>query len=147
MKPAWTLIANASHARILQQEPGHRMVMLKSFEHPQSRSKGSDLADDRAGREASDRSFGAASFQPRLDARRKEHLSFARELALYLEHEARQGRFESIAILASSPFLGELKAELGDATSRLLLATADVDLTAVGPAELERRIAHELARP
>lgn len=119
MKHDWTLIANATHARLLQQEPGQRMVILKSFEHPQSRSKG----------------LG------------KEHLSFARELAQYLEQEARQGRCESIALFASSPFLGELKAELGDATLRMLSTTADVDLTAVGPAELERRIAHELAHP
>lgn len=144
MKPDWTLIANASHARVLQQQRGEPMVMLKSFLHPESRSKVSELADDRAGHETTVRAFGGAPYSPRIDAKRKEHERFARELADYLEHEAGQRRFQSLSVFASSPFLGELKAELGSATANLLAGTHDVDLTAVGLAELERRIAHEL---
>jgi protein required for attachment to host cells len=145
MKPAWTLIANSTHARLLQQQLGEPMIVLKSFEHAQGRSKISELADDRMGHESADGSYGGTSFQPRVDAKRKEHEKFAHELADYVEHEAQEGRFASLAVFASSPFLGELKAALGDATKRLAKATHDLDLTAVGLTELERRIAHELA--
>jgi protein required for attachment to host cells len=145
MKPAWTLIANSTHARLLQQQRGEPMVVLKSFEHPQSRSKISELADDRMGHESADGSWGGTSFQPRVDAKRKEHEKFAHELAEYVEKEAQDGRFASLTVFASSPFLGELKAGLGDATRRLVATTHDLDLTAVGLTELERRIAHELA--
>jgi protein required for attachment to host cells len=145
MKPAWTLIANSTHARLLQQQPGEPMVVLKSFEHAQGRSKISELADDRMGHESADGSYGGTSFQPRVDAKRKEHEHFAHELAAYVEQEAQAGRFASITLFASSPFLGELKAALGDTTRRLLKTTHDLDLTAVGLAEIERRIAHELA--
>jgi protein required for attachment to host cells len=34
MKPDWTLIANATRARLLQQEQGAPMVILESFVHP-----------------------------------------------------------------------------------------------------------------
>ena len=49
MKPEWILIANATRARLLEREPGCPLVVIESFDHPLSRSKTSDLADDRAG--------------------------------------------------------------------------------------------------
>lgn len=146
MKPDWILIANASRARLLeQQQKKDKVKELKSFEHPRARSRVGELTDDRAGYERTDRSFGAASFQPRTDARQKEHTLFARELAEYLEREAQLGTFASISLLVSNPFLGELKAELGAATRRLLGVARNVDLTMVGKAELGRRVAQEMA--
>ena len=145
MKPDWILIANATRARLLQQEPKDKVKELENFEHPQSRSKISELADDRAGHDKTDRTFGGVAYQPRLDAKQKEHQRFARELADYLEHQAQLGNFRSIEVFASSPFLGELKAELGAATTRLLAGTHDLDLTMVGKAELGRRLAQQMA--
>jgi protein required for attachment to host cells len=146
MKPDWILIANATRARLLQQQQGEPMVVLESVVHPEGRMKISDLADDRVGHEAVDHSYGGASFEPRTDAKRKEHERFARELAQHLEHQALQGHFHSITVFASNPFLGEIKAQLGDATKRLMSGAHDLDLTSVGLVELERRIAHELAQ-
>jgi protein required for attachment to host cells len=144
MKSDWILIANATRARLLQQEPNERVKELHSFEHPAGRSKISDLADDRSGSERSDRVYGSAAYQPRMDAKQKEHQRFARELAAYLEQQAQLGTYGKIEVFASSPFLGELKAELGAATTRLLGGTHDVDLTMVGKAEIGRRVAQEL---
>lgn len=143
MKPEWILIANATRARLLQREQGCPLVVIHSFEHPQGRSKTSDLADDRAGQGKTDHSFGGASYPPRVDAKDKEHLRFAREVAEYLEHQAQQGNFHALMVFASSPFLGEIKAQLGTATMRLLTATHDLDLTSVGLVELDQRIARE----
>lgn len=145
MKPDWILIANASRARLLELESKDRVKELKSFAHPKGRSRVSELTDDRAGYQRTDRSFGAASFQPRTDPKQKEHVLFARELADYLEREAQRGTFASISVLASNPFLGELKAELGTSTKGLLGTVRNVDLTMVGKAELGRRVAQEMA--
>ena len=145
MNTTWILIANATHARVLRQEGDNRVTVLESFEHPQSRIKIGDLADDRAGQERTDRSFSGTAYTPRIDTKQKEHLRFARELSDFLERQARLNRFESLEVFASSPFLGELKAELGSATAQLVSGTHDLDLTAVGPAELGPRIAHEMA--
>lgn len=141
MKPDWILIANASRARLLQRDPGCPFVVVASFSHPRSRSKTSELGHDRAGQERSDQGFGGAAYQPRTDAKENEHLHFARELAEHLEQQAKQGAFRSLALYASSPFLGELKDQLGSATERLLIATFDLDLTSVGLVELDQRIA------
>jgi protein required for attachment to host cells len=125
MKKHWVLIANASHARLLQQQGrGTPMTVLMSFS----------------------RSDAGGAHQPRTDARQKEHQRFARELAEYVERHAQLGSFDSFTVFASSPFLGQLKAELGAATGRRLAGTHDSDLTSVGPVELPRRIEYELAR-
>jgi protein required for attachment to host cells len=79
-------------------------------------------------------------------AQRKEHQRVAVELAEYLEQAALQNTFASLVIFSSSPFLGEVKAHLGDATQKLVSGAHDVDLTSVGVTELKRRIAHELAQ-
>ncbi len=146
MKPNWILIASASRARLLQQDVGEPMVVLTSFDHPQNRLKASELGDDRAGQERSDGSFGGVAYEPRTDAKQKEHDRFAREIADYLEQQARQGRYRSLAMFSPSQFMGDLKAALGSSTAKLLTSTHDVDLTAVGLAEIERRIAHELVQ-
>lgn len=143
MKPEWILIANAARARLLQREQGSPLVVIRSFEHPQSRSRSSELGDAPAGQEKADRAFGGAAYTPRSDPKEKEHLRFAREMADYLEQQAQQGSFKSVALYASSPFLGELKSALGPATLGLVAATHDVDLTSVGLVELDQRIAHE----
>jgi protein required for attachment to host cells len=145
MKPHWILLANASHARLLQQEDGAPPALVKTFTHAEGRSRTSELVSDRAGHESTDRSYGGTSYQPRTDPKKKEHQRFAHQIAGELERHAQMGTFDALDVFASSPFLGELKAELGSATTRLLSGTHDVDLTAVGPAELQRRIAHELA--
>lgn len=146
MKPEWILIANATHARVLAHERGSPMVVLKSFEHPEGRSKISELTHDRMGREKSDQGMVGTAYQPHVDAKHKENLRFARELADYLEPHAQQDDFRSLAIFASSPFLGELKTELGSATTRLLTYLQDLDLTSFGLSEVERRVAQEMAR-
>lgn len=146
MKADWILIANAAHARLIAHEPGSPMVVLKTFEHAASRAKVGELAQGAAGHGSSDVAYGGATFNPRVDAKTKEQLRFARELADHLEAGAQQHAFHRVALFASSPFLGELKAELGDATRRVLSGTHDLDLTAFGLGEVEQRVQHELAR-
>jgi protein required for attachment to host cells len=147
VKPDCFLIANASQARLLQREPGCPLVVLQAFHHPESRLRSSELGNARSGFEMASQGYGGVAFEPRADAHRKEHLRFARELAAYLERAAADGRFRSLAILASSPFLGELRQQLGSATQRILSGIHDVDLTSVGLAELEPRIRDELKLP
>lgn len=86
-----------------------------------------------------------ATFEPRTDAHRREYRRFAHELAEFLEQQAASGVFDELSIFAADPFLGELKGELGHGTQRRLAAARPVDLSAVGPAELEVRIGDALA--
>lgn len=145
MKTEWFLIADASRARVVAREEGQPLHVVATFEHPASREKTSSLGDDKAGRELSGRGFGGAAFEPRADAHRKEHLRFAHELAGFIEQRAAAGAFDELSIFAPDPFLGELKDQLGHGTRQRLAAARQVDLSAVGAAELETRIGHALA--
>jgi protein required for attachment to host cells len=145
MTPNWILIANATQARLFQEEGDRPIVLVASFSRPEGRGKVGELADNRAGHERSDRSYGGTADEPRMDAQRKEHECFAVQLTEYLEREALQKTFASLAIFSSRPFLGELKAHMGDATLKLVSGAHDVDLTSVGVTELKRRIEYELA--
>jgi protein required for attachment to host cells len=147
MKPDRILIANATHARYLARESNGTLQLLETFEHPESRRKVSELVHDKMGREASDRSYGGAAYQPPTDPKRKEHLRFAQELSDYLEREALEGRCQALAIFASDPFLGELKAELGEAARRVLILARDLDLTGFELPELQQRVKQELLPP
>ena len=134
MKPDWTLIANGTRARLLQQEPGAPMVILESFIHPVPRA-GNGFAP-------------GSSLFGELDAGwalAHQHTDFARELAHLLEQEAQLDHFQSLTIFACSPFLGELEEELGKATRRVLTGVHEVDLTGATLSEIEERIAIELA--
>lgn len=145
MNPDWILIADASRARLLQQEGDKPIAQLQTFEHPASRLHSSELGDDDRGRQRSDRLFGASAYEAHIEPQRKEHLRFARELADALEEGALHGRCRSVRVFAPSPFLGELKGQLGDATQRLLVGSHDLDLSCVGIAEIGRRIQLALA--
>ena len=141
MKREWIVLANASHARLLSRDSAtDPLVPMATLEHPESRLKGSQLADDRPGHEATDNSSGGNRYEPRSDVRRKEHQRFAREIAHRLDAGLAAGEFNAVWLFASSPFLGELKAQLSDAVTKRVQLALDSDLTALGLAEIEQRL-------
>ena len=141
MTVQYILLANASHARLFRRAtPTGPLVALETLTHPQSRLKGQELADDRPGHEAVDGSRGGNRFEPRSDVRRKEHQRFAREIARRLDAGLTAGEFGSLWIFASNPFLGELKAELGEAVGRCVQFALDTDLSSLGLPEIEQRL-------
>ena len=62
-----------------------RWSRWRPWSTPESGLKGSHLADDRPGHEATYNSSGGHRFEPRSDVRRKEHLRFAREIGQRLD--------------------------------------------------------------
>lgn len=139
--PQWYLVANAARARLLAREQGEPLQLVRAFGHVQSRMRSSELDDDKAGREIGASGFGAGAFRPRTGAHDKERHRFAHELARFLDLEARQGRFATLAVFAPSPFLGDLKHELGAATVHRLAAAEDLDFTHASLRELEGHFA------
>ena len=141
MKPQWILVANASHARLFSREsPTAPLIPLANIEHPESRLKGIQLADDRPGHEATDNSSGGNRYEPRSDVRRKEHQHFAREIGQRLDAGLAADEFSSLWLFASNPFLGELKAHLSDAVGKRVQLALSSDLTSFGLAEIEQRL-------
>jgi protein required for attachment to host cells len=149
VKNHWIVLANAARARILDREhDASPLQELADLVHPQSREKLRDLASDREGhaeKAHGDASHAGTAFQPRTEPHRKEHAIFASELSHYLEDAIAQGRCQALVLIASDPFLGELKAHLGPAAARIVSAAIPLDLTSYAGADLARRISDAIS--
>lgn len=140
----WLLLANAARARLFERDPDNGALReLADFVHPASRSKGSALGHDRAGRGS--KGLASTSFEPPTSLAEREQAHFAQQLAQHLEEAARAGRVPGWALIASNPFLGRLRAALGSAALGLLRAHVDRDLSAWQGRELEQRVTAALA--
>ncbi len=147
MKKTWVVVANASQARCYRRETVHSdWITLAEFEDPMGRVKASELSGERAGHEISGRNRAGAT-APRIDARTKEHESFARRVAGFINESVAAGKCESLVVFASNPFLGKVRACLDEHANRALGRSLAMDLTAFSGAELSRRIEQNLLAP
>lgn len=146
MKSELILIANAATARLFCRLPddGGALQAVATLQHPASRQKAGALGDGRSGHGNVDGRPGGIAFEPRLDAKRKEHQLFAEELAERVEREFATHRYAGLMLFASNPFLGELKQRLGPHASQGLHAAVDADLTTFPVDEIQRRANQEL---
>jgi len=142
MKRTWILIANASKACVLEREGRQpRLKQLSRFEDPLGRAKGVDLVSDRAGYESSpSRGVAGSPYSPPSDPRRQEHERFALRLARHLDEGVAAQQCDALVLLASNPFLGEVKAHLGRQSHKALVSTSSIDLTALSASDLEARV-------
>jgi len=141
-KRNWLIVANAARARVLEEtaEAGCYRHLL-DLAHPQSRMKGHQLAAERPGHiEGIGHGLGNASFQPRTDPREREHDRFSRQVAQALNDGVAQDRCAGFTLVASDPFLGQLKSHLNGQTRKLLLRAVASDLTNLSDADLVRRL-------
>ncbi len=143
----WLVVANAARARVLEESDsrgGKRpsYVHVADLVHPQSRQKGSALANDRPGHvEGIGHGLGSASYVLRTDPREREHDRFARQVAQLLNEGIAAQRCAGLVLVASSPFLGHLKAHLGEQAKKAVVRTLDADYTALDERELAERLA------
>jgi protein required for attachment to host cells len=144
MKTNWLVVANAARARLLE-ETGRPGVYRERADlvHPQSRQRGSALRADRAGHVLGAKGApGGAAYEPRTDAREREHERFAQQVAQMLDAGVARGECAGIVLVASSPFLGRLEAHLGQQSRKAVVRTVARDYTALRDTELAQRL-HE----
>lgn len=148
MKKTWIVLANASRARILEREVTEGpLAEVADLVHPQSRQKGSALTADREGhaqKAHGDRGHASTAFQPVTDPRQKEHAVFASEVATYLDEAVTTGLCQVVVLIASDPFLGEVKRHLSDAVRHALRASIPLDLTSFVEPDLSHRVVYAL---
>lgn len=143
----WTVVANASRARVLEAtDHPDRWTHVAGLVHPQSRQKGQELAFDRPGHKpgsGASGTGGSTAYDHRTDPREREHDRFARELAGTLNAGIAEGRCAGLVLVASNPFLGQLKDHLDAQARKRVLRTVAADYTALDERELSRRLEAE----
>lgn len=140
----WLVVANSARARVLEESENvgaaGAYTHVADLLHPQSRQKGIELADDRAGHvEGTGHGPGSTEYL-RTNVRDREHERFAQELAAMLNAGVAAGRCAGLVLVSSNPFLGHLKAELSEPARKLVLRTLPSDYTALSDAELAQRL-------
>jgi protein required for attachment to host cells len=135
----WLVVANSARARVLEEadKPGayrHRADLV----HTQSRQKGIEIGGDTPGH-----GLGRSAYQPRTDVRDREHDRFAHEVAGVLNRGVAAGQCAGLVLVASNPFLGQLKSHLDEQAQKAVLRTVASDYTSYRDDELARRIGQD----
>lgn len=148
MAKNWYVVASAARARVLEvaddAQPQGRtqssFVHVADLVHPQSRQKGSELADDRPGHGVASSHGGGTAYPPRTDPRARERDRFAHEVAQLLDRGVADGRCAGLVLVAGDAFLGELKGHLGAQAAKAVLRTVSSDYTALDDQALAGRL-------
>lgn len=151
MDKTWILVANARRARFLERHAtNHALTELADFAYPQQKITsdlhGGDLTGE-AGKGHGRTAHAGTQFEPKTDARAKERISFARNLAEYINAGVTGQRCNGIVLIASSHMLGDLKPLLSIAAGKALRTCITSDLTRYQGNELKQRIDHALRLP
>lgn len=138
----WLVVANASRARVLELTHGaDHFKHVADLVHTESRLKGSELGDDRAGRvNRIGHGMSSSAYPPHTDPREREHDRFAREVGHTLSHGIAAGQCDSLLLVASNPFLGHLKSHLGERATKAVQRTVPSDYTALPDVQLCERL-------
>jgi protein required for attachment to host cells len=138
----WYVVANASRARLLERTPGEDdWADVVDLVHAESRRPSASLARDRPGHVAgTGPASGGYTFQPRTDPRQHEHARFARQIADAVDAAVSDGRCGRLVLVASSPFLGVLDAQLDPRTRKAVHARVAHDWTMLPDAELVAKL-------
>lgn len=132
MTRQWYVVADASRARLIEHTRGvDDWADVADLVHAASRLPASALAADTA---------GSAGHQRRGDPRQREHERFAREIAARLEAGLAEARYDGLVLVASNPFLGELRARLSEGVARCVVATVAHDWTSLSDADLVAKL-------
>lgn len=138
----WLVVANAARARVLAQAADGGFEHVADLVHPASRLKGSELDPDRSGHVTSGaHGAGSAEYRPRLQPHERELEHFAAQIAHRLEEGIAGGECAGLILVVSNPFLGHLKAHLGDKARERVLRSIAHDYTALSDDELAQRLA------
>lgn len=148
MKPitTWIVIADGAQARIvLNDGPGKGVKPGPKREFSATNVPGRDIMADRPGRTFDSAGLGRHAKEPRSDPREVEQKRMLRELAKFLEQEAKKGSYDRLVIVAPPRALGSLRSGLSANARAKVTAELDKDLTQVAIHDLAGHLGAVLA--
>lgn len=127
MKKTWILVANRSDAKIYKAETSCGLVEHKSLTHAAAHLHDSEIISDASGC-MSRRGLGSETLSPKKTVQEKEAISFAKEIAAFLEQGCHAQECEKLYIIAKAPFLGFLRHELHPNVVKIVEAEIQKDI-------------------
>lgn len=128
MKIVCIVVASHSLARFLRYDAETGEIFPLFTMHRPDGDEHDRRADDRA------------RLAPRDDDRRQLHDSFARDIALSLRLRLSAGAYDSLWVVATDQFLGQLETALGDPTTARLGHAIVKDMTHLSVEQIKQRL-------
>ncbi len=132
----WLLVANSSTARLFKIEKGRSLVLMESFEHPESRLHNRDLVSDKPGRAFESMGQTRHSLEAHHSPKHQEYTVFARDLVRFLESARMKGEIGRLYIAANPVLLGLIRESMSPELSKLIESELDKDLTQIQSQEI-----------
>ena len=136
------VVADSSRARIFT--PGSGTSGLEEIEtmaHPEGRLHQQDMVSDLPGKNAGKGGGGDHAFQEIVEPKQEEVIKFAKRIADYLDGVRTANKMDKLSIIAAPAFLGELREQLTDDTSKQVVFELDKNLTQHSPEEISSHCA------
>ena len=142
---SWIVVADGRRCRISASVgPGAPLTTVQEFSQPGLASR--DIDADKPGRSFDSAGQGRHGMEPSTDANRTAEKNLAREIALFVGENRKQGAFERLFLVAAPRTLGDLRAMLPKEASCLIAGEIDKDLTNISvhdlPGHLETLLAN-----
>lgn len=136
----WIVVANGARARVLQRmRPGEPLTEVQDWANPAAHRHLQDF--ENTGRYGGIQ--GRTGLAEPTPLKKHERDTFARDICQWLQHAVNTHQVDSIALLASNPFLGDLLSHTRDQLEHHVCATHTVDLTSLPLHELQKRLHDE----
>ncbi|HMB48370.1 MAG TPA: host attachment protein, partial [Afifellaceae bacterium] len=142
----WILIADASRARILENDgPGRGVQALANRIYEAEHRKAGDIMADRPGRTFDSAGSGRHAKAYRSDPVREEERAFAASLVGNLQQAHEKGDFDRLILIAPPKMLGDLRAQLPESLQAVIHAEIDKDLTPIPNSDIPQYLGDVLA--
>lgn len=139
----WLVVANAARARVLEMsDKGEGYVHVADLVHPQSRQKAAELGGEKARHITTGSMAPAAPSTGRAPTFTSASMSTSPANWPTCSTPAwPRGAAPGLVLVASNPFLGELKEHLDTQSRQRVLRTVPSDYTSLDERELAQRLA------
>lgn len=128
MSKTWVVVAESSRAKIFEIDKKNApLIELQGFTHTPSRMHEQDLTSDLPGRGMSG-SHGSHKFSTHTSPKEHESVEFARVLGSHLDEARNRGEFDKLIIMSPPAFLGHLRKEISNETSKYIVSEIDKNL-------------------
>jgi protein required for attachment to host cells len=142
VEKTWILVADAGHARVLEQSGRQGdLTLVEGLDLSHPLAKSSDMVRDSLPRTFDSVGPGRHAITPKSDPHRAEKKVFAKELAQVLDAGADKKSYDQLIIIAPPQMLGDLRPHLSEGVRRRLQRELLLDLTNASNAEIARRVA------
>lgn len=130
MKSIMIVVADSSRARVFTTDSSNSPLHeIETMAHPEGRMHEQDMVSDLPGKGSGQAGAGSHAYQEIVEPKAHEAMVFAKRVAEYLDARRKTGGLARLFIVAAPAFLGDLRNQMSEETSKLVVFDLAKNLT------------------